>query len=151
MVPPLQTEATQPQVPSLPHFRPQLPQLLASVAVLTSQALAPFLSQSRVPAPQAAQTPVWQNWVPLQTLGQVPQWLPSVLVLISQPFPGSPSQSAVPGGHESPQTPALQTCPTPQGWLQPPQCALVMLVLVSQPLAWLPSQLPQPPLQPVKV
>lgn len=54
-VPPLQTPAAQPQVPSLPHFLPQTPQLFGSLAVVASQALAPLPSQSDLPLGQRVQ------------------------------------------------------------------------------------------------
>lgn len=107
-MPPLHVLDAQPQVPSEPHLLAQLPQALGSLAVIASQPLPPFLSQSSVPAPQLVHTPVLQYSLEPQTVVHDPHlsWL--VLRLLSQPFPGIPSQSPYPEGHAEMHVPPTQ-------------------------------------------
>src|SRR5689334_10676076 len=122
MVPPLHAPAEQPHVPSLPHLWPQVPQLPASVCVLTSQALAPCLSQSAWPAGQETHIPFEQYWLAAHWMLQAPQLFPSLAVFVSQPSLAVLLQSAVPVGHAVTHVPLPQIFPAAQALAQEPQC-----------------------------
>jgi len=108
-VPPVQAA-----VPLLmaPQAKPQVPQLLGSVAVLVSQPLAALPSQLAKPALQLAtwQEPAMQAAVPLgaeQAVPQAPQLFASVCS-----FTQTPLHRVKPGWHAaSVHTPAVHTCP----------------------------------------
>jgi hypothetical protein len=83
---------------------PQLPQLLLSVEVLTSQPVAGFLSQSALGALQTGFVhlpPTHPSTPPVMLHGipQPPQLPTLVFVLISHPFAALLSQSAYPAAH----------------------------------------------------
>jgi hypothetical protein len=132
---------------------PHPPQLLVSVAVLTSQPFAGFPSQSAKPGLHAAtvQALLEHPAVPFamtHVWPQAPQSFGSFWVLISQPLAGLWSQSEYPALQDAtvqlpPVQPATPFCSL-QTWPQPPQSFTVVPVLTSQPLAGLPSQSAKP-------
>jgi hypothetical protein len=92
------------------HAVPQVPQLLASVFVLTSQPLAAFPSQSAYPTlhenPQLPPVHVGPAFATAgQTFPQLPQLLASLCFGVSQPLAAFLSQSAYPALHTNPQLP----------------------------------------------
>jgi hypothetical protein len=95
------------------HGLLQNPQCAAEVLVSVSQPVAPFMSQSAVPAPQldTPHTPALHTGVPdgaVQIVVQSPQWLGSAAVFVSQPLNRPPSQSWKPGSQPvSSHVPAL--------------------------------------------
>src|SRR5262245_52574963 len=100
MVPPVQALALHPQVPSLPHLTPQLPQLFGSAEVCASQPFATLLSQFLNPALHTMEhTELEHDATPpaeLHAVPQAPQLFTLVFRSVSQPFAGLPSQSPKP-------------------------------------------------------
>jgi hypothetical protein len=154
-----QAPAEQPRVPfgGATQTVPQLPQLLTSLPVFTSQPLAVWPSQFLYGALQEAmpQTLDEQPAVPFggvaQTVPQAPQLATLVAVFTSHPSPAAALQSPKPAlQEEMPQAPPVQAgvpLATEQATLQAPQWARVVLVSVSHPLEAVASQSPKPALQ----
>lgn len=123
--------------------RPQPPQLLTLVVVLTSQPSPDVRLQSAKPALHA--TPHARDWhrgapfgTARQTRPQRPQLLTSMLMSASQPLNGMPSQLAKPALHDTVHILARHM-PVPfrirSHWRpQPPQFEGLLAVLTSQPL-----------------
>src|SRR5689334_9811365 len=84
-----------------PQTTPQLPQLFASVATVTSQPFVPLRSQSFSPAAHARHDELEQYCPVVHDVAQVPQWELSEVVATSQPFAAFMSQSAKPAGQAS--------------------------------------------------
>ena len=129
---------------------PQPPQLWTLVAVLISQPLAYWPSQSAYGALQPTTAQLWpmQLGVPFctaHTFPQEPQLLTLLRNAISQPSEGFALQLPYPAAQLIPHEPARQKA-DPFVELharpQPPQCAALTLVSTSHPLAARPSQLP---------
>lgn len=130
------------------HTRPQVPQLVGSVAVDTSHPVAYERSQFEWPAlqlpiaqvvPRQAGVPFWTE----HTVPQPPQFWTLFVVAVSHPFLRSASQLPKPAAHVMLHTPDVQNAnpfveshPSPQ----PPQFFALVSVLVSQPLETTPSQ-----------
>jgi hypothetical protein len=125
------------------HARPQAPQWLGVLVVLTSQPLAALPSQSANPAAQVKpQRPAAQAGValsaPMHTVPQAPQWETLVPVLVSQPLAALPSQSPKPAAHIAtahwPIVQAAVALARSHRVVHAPQRLVSVLRLTSQPL-----------------